>query len=49
MKAGGKPNNWWAENFGLCRKQGEMEEWASVPIGLPWDRMKQLGTHMTTE
>jgi hypothetical protein len=26
-----------------------MEEWASVPIGLPWHRMKLLGSHMTTE
>jgi hypothetical protein len=27
----------------------EMEEWTSVSIGLPWNRMKQLGFHTTTE
>jgi hypothetical protein len=26
-----------------------MEERASVPIGLPWDRMKPLDSHTTTE
>jgi hypothetical protein len=26
-----------------------MKEWTSVPIGSPWDRMKQLGSHTTTE
>jgi hypothetical protein len=26
-----------------------MEEWTFVPIGSPWDRMKSLGSHMTTE
>jgi hypothetical protein len=26
-----------------------MEEWTSVPIGSPWDKMKQLGSHMTAE
>jgi hypothetical protein len=27
----------------------EMEECTSVPIGLLWDRMILLGSHMTTE
>jgi hypothetical protein len=26
-----------------------MEEWASVPTGSQWDRMKPLGSHMTSE
>jgi hypothetical protein len=26
-----------------------MDEWTSVPSGSPWDRMKPLGSHMTTE
>jgi hypothetical protein len=27
----------------------ELEEWTSVPIGSPRDRMKQLGSHTTAE
>jgi hypothetical protein len=27
----------------------EIEEWTSVPIGSPWERMKPLGLHTTTE
>jgi hypothetical protein len=26
-----------------------MEEWESVPVGSPWDGMKPLGSHKTTE
>jgi hypothetical protein len=26
-----------------------MEEWASAPTDLPWNRMKPLGYHATTE
>jgi hypothetical protein len=39
----------WLEISDYIGSSREMEEWASVPIGLPWDKMKLLGSHVTTE
>jgi D-alanyl-D-alanine dipeptidase len=39
----------WPEISGYVGSRREMEEWTSVPIGSPWDRMKPLGSHTTSE
>jgi hypothetical protein len=39
----------WPEISDYIGSRREIEEWAPVLIGLPWDRMKLLGSHMTTE
>jgi hypothetical protein len=39
----------WLEILDYIGSMREMEESTSFPIGLPWDRMKPLGSHMTTE
>jgi hypothetical protein len=39
----------WPEISDYIGSRREMEKWASVPIYSPWDSMKSLGSHMTTE
>jgi hypothetical protein len=41
--------NGWPEILGYIGSRREMEEWTSVLIGLPWDRMNPLCCHTTTE
>jgi hypothetical protein len=39
----------WPEILDYIGSRGDMEEWASVPIGSLWDGMKPLVSLMTTE
>jgi hypothetical protein len=49
VKAAGRSSNLLAESVGLLGIGKEMEEWASVGIGSPWNRMKPPGSHTTTD
>jgi hypothetical protein len=42
VTAGGKLSNRIARISNYIGSRWEMEEWTSVPIGLPWDRMSSL-------
>jgi hypothetical protein len=39
----------WPEISDYIGSKRGLDEWISVPIGSPWDGMKQLGSHTTTE
>jgi hypothetical protein len=39
----------WLEILGYIGSWREIEKRTSVPNGSPWERMKLLGSHMTTE
>jgi hypothetical protein len=39
----------WLEILYYIGNRKEIEEWTSVPIGSPWDRMKPLCCHAPTE
>jgi hypothetical protein len=44
-----KHSNRLAGDFGLCKNREGNGMWTSVPTGSPWDRMKPLESHTTTE
>jgi hypothetical protein len=49
VKAGASQIISWLEISDYIGRRREMEEWNSIPIVSLWDRMKPLGSHMTTE
>jgi hypothetical protein len=49
VKAGSKPSNWLAKNFGLYKTQDRYWRVDLSSHCSPWDEMKPLGAHTTTK